>query len=291
MKPMWLEMLLAEKFFTTCTKHDCQKKNEKNVFCLECMVSICQHCLSDHDSHQLLQIRRYVYHDVIRLHDIQKLLDCSRVQAYTINSARVVFLKERPQPKSNKGLGGNCEWCERSLQDAYRFCSVACKVDMSFATRPGGTTMESVKCDTYTTSTHQTTRCELKLASCQNGVNLMDDEEWVDLDLTTSTTSSESIRTVGSSSISTRCSLNMRSMSFAACTTSAPILLTKPHHLACNYAMRTPRHPHPTHQRRRDESLGRLNPSGASFRSTFKLTPNLLSKRRKCNKPHRSPIS
>ncbi|MCO5561799.1 hypothetical protein L7F22_015423 [Adiantum nelumboides] len=289
MKPMWLQMLLAEKFFTTCAKHDCQKKNDKNVFCLDCMVSICQHCLSDHDSHRLLQIRRYVYHDVIRLHDIQKLLDCSRVQAYTINSARVVFLKERPQPKSNKGLSGNCEWCERSLQDAYRFCSVACKVDMSFAARPGGTMMDSVKCDMSTMSTHQTTRCELKLASHQNDVILMGDE---DLELATSTTSSESIKTTGSSSISTRCSLlNMRSMSFAACTTSAPILLTKPHHVARNYATRTPWHPHPTHQCRRDESLGRLKPSGASLRSTFKLTPNLLSKRRKCNKPHRSPFS
>ena len=32
-----------------------------------------------------LQIRRYVYHDVIRLQDIQKLIDCSLVQVRLID--------------------------------------------------------------------------------------------------------------------------------------------------------------------------------------------------------------
>lgn len=128
-KPLWLEALLAEKFFAACTKHAASKKNDRNIYCLDCSVGICQHCLSDHSPHGLLQVRRYVYHDVIRLHDIQKLVDCSQVQTYIINSARVVFLNQRPQPRPSKGLGNACETCDRSLQDAYRYCSVACKVD------------------------------------------------------------------------------------------------------------------------------------------------------------------
>ena len=99
------------------------KKNEKNVYCLNCCISLCPHCLSPHRSHRLLQvslskftaiifqssllspfsflkllivrflncvlnflifvllqIRRYVYHDVLRLDDAAKLIDCTFVQ-------------------------------------------------------------------------------------------------------------------------------------------------------------------------------------------------------------------
>ncbi|CAM6038995.1 unnamed protein product [Sphagnum compactum] len=128
-KPAWLEALLSEKFFVACTTHAALKKNEKNVFCVDCSGGVCQHCVSGHRSHCLLQIRRYVYHDVIRLQDIQRLLDCSEVQTYIINSARVVFLNQRPQPRPSKGLGNACGFCERSLQDSYHYCSVGCKVD------------------------------------------------------------------------------------------------------------------------------------------------------------------
>lgn len=128
-RPAWLEALLNQKFFVGCSKHAALKKNERNIFCVDCSDSICQHCLPTHRPHRLLQIRRYVYHDVIRLQDVQKLVDCSLVQTYIINSARVVFLNQRPQPRPSKGLGNACETCERSLQDSYRYCSVACKVD------------------------------------------------------------------------------------------------------------------------------------------------------------------
>jgi hypothetical protein len=128
-KPAWLAALLSEKFFVACSKHSTLKKNERNIFCVDCSDSICQHCHPTHRTHRLLQIRRYVYHDVIRLLDVQKLVDCSQVQTYIINSARVVFLNQRPQPRPSKGLGNACETCERSLQETYRYCSVACKVD------------------------------------------------------------------------------------------------------------------------------------------------------------------
>ncbi|PON53839.1 B-box-type zinc finger [Parasponia andersonii] len=126
--PQWLEFLLGEKFFTPCNVHECTKKNEKNIFCLDCCTSICSHCLPSHHLHSLLQIRRYVYHDVIRLSDAQKLIDCSSVQSYTINSAKVVFLNPRPLSRPFRASGNFCIKCDRSLQDPFLFCSLSCKV-------------------------------------------------------------------------------------------------------------------------------------------------------------------
>ncbi|KAL0733053.1 hypothetical protein Bca4012_009263 [Brassica carinata] len=79
-KPAWLDALYAEKFFVGCPYHETAKKNEKNVCCLDCCISLCPHCVPSHRYHRLLQVRRYVYHDVVRLEDLQKLIDCSNVQ-------------------------------------------------------------------------------------------------------------------------------------------------------------------------------------------------------------------
>ncbi|XP_059637552.1 protein RGF1 INDUCIBLE TRANSCRIPTION FACTOR 1 [Cornus florida] len=135
--PRWLEVLLSEKFFNACVIHEEAKKNEKNVYCLDCCESICPHCLSPHRSHRLLQIRRYVYHDVIRLGDAEKLMDCALVQSYTTNSAKVVFLNQRPQTRPFRGSGNICITCDRGLQHPYIFCSLSCKLQHILRTAGG----------------------------------------------------------------------------------------------------------------------------------------------------------
>ncbi|KAL9329019.1 hypothetical protein ACSQ67_004022 [Phaseolus vulgaris] len=128
-KPAWLERLMAETFFGACGVHQNQKKNEKNVFCLHCYLSICPHCLPSHPSHSLLQVRRYVYHDVVRLGDLEKLVNCSNIQPYTINGAKVIFLNQRPQSRSFKGTVNTCCTCDRILQEPFHFCSLSCKFE------------------------------------------------------------------------------------------------------------------------------------------------------------------
>ncbi|KAG7034805.1 hypothetical protein SDJN02_04537, partial [Cucurbita argyrosperma subsp. argyrosperma] len=130
MKPAWLEGLMSNcNFFTPCGLHQSGRKNEMNVFCLHCCLSICPHCVPSHRSHPLLQIRRYVYHNVVRLGDLEKLIHCSYIQPYTINGAKVIFLNHRPQSRPSKAPSNVCLTCDRILQHPFHFCSLSCKVD------------------------------------------------------------------------------------------------------------------------------------------------------------------
>ncbi|CAL9148548.1 unnamed protein product [Musa hybrid cultivar] len=133
-RPAWLEQLLSTDFFGPCEAHKDIKKSEINIYCVDCRCSMCANCLSlpssPHRRHRRLQIRRYVYQDVVRVLDIHKLLDCSKVQSYTVNSAKVLFLHPRNQSKSSKPNPGSplCNMCSRSVAEPNRYCSVACKV-------------------------------------------------------------------------------------------------------------------------------------------------------------------
>ncbi|KAM0934140.1 putative transcription repressor PLATZ family [Dioscorea sansibarensis] len=128
--PVWLQPLLQTNFFIPCDDHSSDsQKMECNMYCLDCISgALCALCLSHHSDHDVVQIRRSSYHDVIRVSEIQRVLDVSGVQTYIINSARVVFLNERPQIRAGKGINNNCLVCDRSLVDTFRYCSIGCKV-------------------------------------------------------------------------------------------------------------------------------------------------------------------
>nr|XP_043627025.1 protein RGF1 INDUCIBLE TRANSCRIPTION FACTOR 1 [Erigeron canadensis] len=138
----WVVNLLNTKFFGSCIDHGSMRKNEKNVFCIDCNLCFCKHCVNGLKTrcchhHRRLQICRYVYHDVLRLQDIQKHLDCSSIQTYKINGEKAVHLNPRPQqckdskPSKLKIYGTYCEACGRHIQDVpNRFCSIACKVSV-----------------------------------------------------------------------------------------------------------------------------------------------------------------
>ncbi len=140
----WLGPLLQTGFFGHCRNHNSIGKHERNHFCLDCHGSagaLCPEGLGEnHKNHLSLQIRKASHRDAVRISDIQKLLDVSGIQAYTINSAKILFLQNRatqpqqqkPQKSSScsKGGGGvrfNCETCHRSIADQVRFCSINCK--------------------------------------------------------------------------------------------------------------------------------------------------------------------
>ncbi|KAK7396618.1 hypothetical protein VNO78_17747 [Psophocarpus tetragonolobus] len=129
--PPWLEQLLHTPFFSVCRIHADAARSECNMYCLDCHGdAFCFYCRSSrHKDHQVIQIRRSSYHDVVRVAEIQKVLNISGVQTYVINSARVLFLNVRPQPKSGKGVAHICEICGRSLLDPFRFCSLGCKLE------------------------------------------------------------------------------------------------------------------------------------------------------------------
>ncbi len=113
------------------------------LFCVDCdrhgaacaaataAHALCQHCAPPHAGHRTIQIRRYVYCDVVRAADIAPFVDVSGIQHYTVNQAKVVFLTPRPQAKLlAPGTRDGCAVCRRALREGCTFCSLACRVQL-----------------------------------------------------------------------------------------------------------------------------------------------------------------
>eukprot|EP00271_Cylindrocystis_brebissonii_P011570 TRINITY_DN29436_c0_g1_i1.p1 TRINITY_DN29436_c0_g1~~TRINITY_DN29436_c0_g1_i1.p1 ORF type:complete len:396 (-),score=44.83 TRINITY_DN29436_c0_g1_i1:1476-2663(-) len=129
--PQWLPALLKGEYFSSCQQHAASTRSEKNFFCTNCGGgSLCGMCVQkSHSGHQTIQVRRSSYHEAVRVSDVQRLLDISGVQIYVINSAKIVFLNERPQKSHQKGAPFPCQTCHRSLlQESCRFCCLECKL-------------------------------------------------------------------------------------------------------------------------------------------------------------------
>lgn len=135
----WLDNLIScsssGSFFNPCPVHKEFRKSEATLFCVDCEGSpmcraMCQHCIPAHAGHRTIQIRRYVYCDVVRAADIAPFVDITGVQTYTINQAKVVFLNHRPQSKQlAPGAADGCAVCCRALREGCTYCSLSCKVE------------------------------------------------------------------------------------------------------------------------------------------------------------------
>uniref|UniRef100_A0A0E0HY90 Uncharacterized protein n=1 Tax=Oryza nivara TaxID=4536 RepID=A0A0E0HY90_ORYNI len=105
MLPEWLETLLSTHFFLACGAHPASPRTSatSSALILDCpspSPPFCYYCHSHrHQSHRVIQIRRSSYNNVVRVTEVEDVLDISGVQTYVINSAKVLFLNEHPQPR------------------------------------------------------------------------------------------------------------------------------------------------------------------------------------------------
>ncbi|XP_052622356.1 uncharacterized protein LOC128127721 [Lactuca sativa] len=109
--PPWVLVMINIQY-NGCMIHSNAKDNKLDRFCIDCGASFCNKCSSNHHGHKSIKIRRYVYHDVINRPDAQKHFDCSGIQGYVTNRAKVLFLKQRrddQQPVSAMYNTGNME--------------------------------------------------------------------------------------------------------------------------------------------------------------------------------------
>ncbi|XP_057523390.1 uncharacterized protein LOC130803231 isoform X3 [Amaranthus tricolor] len=140
LKPKWLERFLKRTFFDPCSKHPI-RRNESNKYCIDCDAALCQYCLSlaSHTKHRVLKIYRHVYKDVVPLDEIERHIDCSRIQPYRCNRQLVISLSPLPHTGSwgKTNEESSCQTCKRKLieHEIFSYCSISCKVD-AFLKKP-----------------------------------------------------------------------------------------------------------------------------------------------------------
>ena len=135
---LWM-MGLFEEFFHPCSRHAGCSGNECKFLSFSSFSQhsldfsiICKHCLNDCNYFETcLQVRRYMYQNVILVEDLSELYCPSGIQAYTINGKRAVLINPRtPSPNAFVAsvFKNFCFSCNVPLRSDCTFCSLSCKL-------------------------------------------------------------------------------------------------------------------------------------------------------------------
>ncbi|WJX58630.1 hypothetical protein P8452_44066 [Trifolium repens] len=125
--PRWLEEFLGQKSSDSCPAH----LNRRNIYyCIKCEVSACQDCMSlgAHEDHQILQIRKYFYMDVVHLTDMQPYINCSQIQPFKANENQVLNCRPRCGSTLDDATSCNNSSIKSKIAKAYPYCSITCMV-------------------------------------------------------------------------------------------------------------------------------------------------------------------
>ena len=161
----WPESLIATRFFEPCTSHATLRRGHLNHFCLRCSTTsgtlLCKHCLPDHEEKcggRCIQIFRFMCHDVVRVNDVEDLIDVDGIQQFRAYNHSAVHLRSmetatHPSPYTDR-CGG--KFCNRYLDPSWKYCSLACKFGLRYSdcSIPGQGVVNSV---------HQTPSVEVPL--------------------------------------------------------------------------------------------------------------------------------
>ncbi|WJX58636.1 hypothetical protein P8452_44071 [Trifolium repens] len=124
--PRWLEDFLAQKFSDSCPAHS----KERNIYCINCKLSACKHCMSSgsHEDHRILRIYKNNYRDGVCLAAMKTYIDCSQIQSFKCNNLRV--LNRSPRCGSTLDYAKSCNNGSRKSKEAkaYQYCSITCMV-------------------------------------------------------------------------------------------------------------------------------------------------------------------
>ena len=135
---LWM-MGLFEEFFHPCDRHAGYSGNECKFLSFSSFSQhsfdfsiLCKHCLNDSNCFETcLQVRRYMYQNVILVEDLSELYCPSEIQAYTINGKRAVLINPRiPSPNAFVAsvFKNFCFSCNVPLRSDCTFCSLSCKL-------------------------------------------------------------------------------------------------------------------------------------------------------------------
>lgn len=80
-KPPWLDSFVKKTFGDPCRVH-VLIKNDRNRYCINCDLAVCQYCIDSgsHNGHNILRLYRHVYQDVVPVSDMAHYIDCSKIQ-------------------------------------------------------------------------------------------------------------------------------------------------------------------------------------------------------------------